>query len=213
MSIKLFISGFVVVLFSIITLPSCDECGDFPKGSMTKITGLISNIKEVTALDTSNNNLTLSSSFNDSILYSNFAISILPKIEPIAYSKPKLNFSLIPSAYACETPPFPDQGPKVDSIVITSSKDFNSDFLAGSNLIPLFDAFEMYNQDNKYSLKLNLEDYIQFNPYIANNLSLVLKSKPFVTTDFEFSITYYQQGLTDQNFYSITTRKVTIKRE
>ena len=120
-------------------------------------------------------------------------------------------FGLVKAAYAC-SPVEPKTDEKIESIVLTSTKDFNANYPSGSDLSELFDIVVVdhsnYIDDRKYSLT----DYIESSPFIPNELILILREKPQLTTDFEFLVKFYQDGI-DNDYFEFSTNSIVIKKE
>ena len=97
-------------------------------------------------------------------------------------------------------------------MIILSAKDFNINHLSGKDLSDLFDVVVLDHANGIYYEKYNLNDYIETNPSVPSELTLILKEQPDLTTDFEFLINYYQKGIDKNNFFEFTTNKFVIKR-
>ncbi len=210
----------IILIFSvyfamfIIGLISCDEindCGPFP--NKFKIIGLDwANYKAIYS-DTSDTRLLLSYIDNDSVIFNEYSIFIAPRQETyFAQKSIDWNFNLIQSAYAC-SPVIPTTDEKIDSIVILSHKDFDTNHPAGTDLSDLFKIVVLDNANGIYYVKYGLKNYLSTNPTVPNELTMILKEQPDLTTDFEFSIKYYQKGIGDNDFFEFTTDKIVIKRD
>jgi hypothetical protein len=203
---------FVWIAISVVgTLLSCrGKCGPFP--DKYKIVGLDWSIYQAICSETPpNNKLTLHSIENDSIYYNQYAVNVRP-VQKTYYSNnvKRWNLNLIQSAYACD-PVRPTTDETIEKIIIQAEKDFNSKYPSGANLALLFDIFvpESYSSNNKK--KYSLEEFIKTKSIIPREFTLVLNTSPSVTTDFEFLISYTQNGVENNNFFQFKTKNITIK--
>ena len=204
------LGGFLIL--NLFGLFSCeDKCGPFP--NRFKIIGLDwVNYKAIYS-DTADTRLLLSDIENDSVDHDKYAILIAPKQETYyAQNTQKLHFSFIQSAYAC-SPPIPETDEKIDSIVILSESDFNLNHPSGNDLSDLFDIVVLDHANGIYHEKFDLNDYLSTNPNVPSELTLILKEQPDLTTDFEFLVKYYQNGIDDNDFFEFTTKKIVIKSD
>ena len=165
---------------------SCDTCGPFP--NKFKMIGL--------------------DWFNYKAIYSDTASTRLKLLE---IANDTVDFSLINSAYACD-PAIPQTDEKIDSIVITSAKDFDINHPSGIDLSDVFDVVVLDDANGIYFEKYTLDDYLDTNPYVPNELVLVLNKQPDLTTDFQFLVKYYQNGI-DYDYFEFVTDKIVIDRE
>lgn len=202
------LGGFLFIFF--LGLFSCDKCGPFP--NKFKTIGLNwFNYKAIYS-DTAKIKLILSKIDHDTVDYYLYSIFIKPKQETFfAQNCNKWSFSLINSAYAC-SPGIPETDEKIDSIVITSTKDFDINHPSGSELSDLFDIIVLDHANNIYHKKFRLKEYIKSNPFVPNELTLILTKQPDLTTDFEFLVKYYQNGI-DYDYFEFLTNKIVIKKE
>jgi hypothetical protein len=202
------------ILLFIIGLISCEtnanDCGPFP--SKFKIIGLDwVNYKAIYS-DTADTRLILSDILNDSIVYNKYSIFISPRQETyFAQSSNNWSFSLMQTAYAC-SPVIPETDEKIDSIVIVSTKDFNVNHPSGSDLVDLFDVVVLDPVNHIYYEKYSSNDFIKSNPYVPKELTLILREQPDSTTDFEFTVKYYQNGIDNNDYFEFKTNKIVIKR-
>jgi hypothetical protein len=202
--------GFLILI--LFGLFSCeDKCGPFP--NKYKIVGLDwVNFKAIYS-DTAYTRLLLSDIENDSVSYDEYAILIVPKQETYyAQNTQQLQFSLIQSAYAC-SPVIPKTDEKIDSIVILSESDFKLNYSSGKDLSDLFDIVVLDHANGIYYEKFDLKDYLSTNPNVPSELTLILKEQPNLTTNFEFMVKYYQNGIDDNDFFEFTTNNIVIKRD
>ena len=95
--------------------------------------------------------------------------------------------------------------------MILSDKDFNINHSSGSDLPDLFDVVVFDIPNDIYYIKYGLKDYLATNPNVPDQMTLILKEKPDLTTDFEFLVKYYQKGIGDNDFFEFTTSKIKIK--
>lgn len=197
-------------LIFLVGLFSCDKCGPFP--NKFKITGLDwFNYKAIYS-DTADSRLILSEIITDSVDYKMYSIVIRPRRETyFVQNFNKWNYSLIHSAYAC-SPGIPQTDEKIDSIGVTATKDFDIHHPAGSELSGLFDIVVLDDANNIYYEKYRLEDYVKTNPYVPDELVLILTEQPDLTTDFEFLVKYYQKGI-DHDYFEFFTDKIVIRKE
>lgn len=203
------ISGFLLLF--LFGLFSCEEeCGPFP--NKFKIVGLDWVNHKAVYSDTADAKLQLSDIENDSVIYKEYSILIVPRQDTyFAQNINKWNFSLIQSAYAC-SPVVPTTDEKIDSIVILSDSDFNLNYSSGKNLSDLFDIVILDQTNEIYQEKYDLNDYLSTNPNVPSELTLILKEQPDLTKDFEFLVKYYQNGVDDNDFFEFTTNKIVIKK-
>ena len=189
---------------------SCDTCGPFP--NKFKMIGLDwFNYKAIYS-DTASTRLKLLEIANDTVDFNMYSIDIKPKQETyFAQHSSRWSFSLINAAYACD-PAIPQTDEKIDSIVITSAKDFDFNHPSGIELSDVFDIIVLDDANGVYYEKYTLNEYIGTNPYVPNELVLVLKEQPDLTTDFQFLVKYYQNGI-DYDYFEFVTDKIVIDRE
>ncbi len=202
------LGGFLLTL--LIGLFSCDTCGPFP--NKFKVVGLDWLNYQAVYSDTSQMRLSLSEIVNDTVDFEKYSIHIKPKQETFfAQNCNRSGFSLIPSAYACD-PALPHTDETIDSITINAAKDFDTTHPAGSDLSDLFDVIVLDYTNNIYYEKYALIQYLQTTPYVPNELVLILTEQPDVTTDFEFFVKYYQDGI-DYDYFEFLTDKIVIRRQ
>jgi len=195
----------------VLGLFSCDpNCGPFP--TKFNVVGLDWHIFKAIYTDTEVNKLMLSEIENDSVEYKHYAIDIDPEIETyFAKVYDKWNFSLIQSAYACSPPPLTTDE-IIDSIVIVSETDFDLNHSSGTNLSDLFDIVIRDDANSIWFDKYDLDDYLATHPNVPNNLTLILKEPPDVTSEFEFLVKYYQNGIGTNDYFEFTTNKIVVER-
>lgn len=210
---KLFVLliGFLFTFF--LGLISCedDNCGPF--ANKFKTVDLDWRTLKAVYSDTAASKLILTEIENDSVYYELYSISIFPLTESyFAQNTNNWSFNLIQSAYAC-TPPIPSTDEKIDSIIIVSETDFDINHPAGTDLSGLFDiVLSDYSQDLRQE-RFSLDDFLTTNGIVPSELSLILNGQPDETSEFEFLVKYFQDGVDDNDYFEYMTDKVTIKRE
>lgn len=207
---KLFILSCGFLIMFLIGIFSCDKCGPFP--NKFKISGLDWFNYSAVYSDTATTRLMLSEIANDTVDFNMYAIVIKPRQETyFAQHSSRWSFSLINSAYAC-SPGIPQTDEKIDSIVITSAKHFDFNHPSGTGLSDVFDIIVLDDANSIYYEKYTLKDYLDTNPYVPNELVLLLNKQPDLTTDFQFLVKYYQDGI-DYDYFEFTTDQIVIERE
>ncbi len=176
---------------------------------MFKVKGLEWFNYEALYSDTAVHKLVLSD-MGDSVDYQLYSIYIRPIQETYFTENTKSwNFDFIQSAYACE-PVTPQTDETIDSISITSTKDYNLSHPAGTNLSDLFDIVVLDEANFIHYERFQLQDYVQWKPEVPNILILFLREPPLNTTEFTFEVKYYQDGI-DNDFFKLVTNTVVIK--
>ena len=204
----LFISYFVILLLGTI---SCeDQCGG---DSKFIITSLDWKTYQSTYSETSQEKLILSEINQNSVIYNEYSILMTTQTENDYTVIDKFSsFNLISSAYACSpVPPYTDD--KIENIEIFSNRDFNSNNLKGENLVKLFDIIvKDYFKGIIYE-RFDLTDYIATNPSVpSEEMILILKESPEITTEYEFTIKYYQNGR-KLDYFEFITNPIEIRTE
>lgn len=205
--IKFFITSYIIFLcFGII---SCEDCGPFPDSF--KVTDLEWKTYEGIYTETPNNDLNLSEITQNSVLYNKFSIFIEPRKETYFSVINKTNsINLISSAYACDPVP-PKTNDNIENIEIFTNKDFNSNHLIGENLAEIFDVI-IYDSENEiYYEKYDLLTYLISKPKVPTEMTLILKDSPIETSDFKFTVKYYQNGK-DINYREFETNSIEIRK-
>jgi hypothetical protein len=193
-----------------ISLISCNKCGPFP--DKFKTLGLEWNIYGAVYSDTAANKLSLSEIVNDTVAYNLYAIRIKPETEYYFTVNQNYNsFELINSVFACD-PALPTTDERIDSIIIITDKDFDSNYPAVTDLSDLFDIVVIDETNYTVQEKFKLNSYLETKPTMPRYMTLILNSPPNLTTDFEFTVKYYQDGI-DHNFFEFKTYKVVIINE
>jgi hypothetical protein len=206
--IKFFIRSYVIILF--LGIISCeDDCGPFP--NKFKINSFNS---ETLSLEILNKNyqIKLSDIENKSVLFSEFSISLIAESESYYASNRIMKNSFIMRSYACSPAP-PKTDERITNIEIFTNNDFNSVNIAGNNINHLFDVLvlDFFNSFGYYN-KFDLTEYINSNPSAAKELIFILKEGPEQTSNFEFEIKYYQNGV-DLNNYNFVTNEIEIRKD
>jgi hypothetical protein len=205
--IKFFITSYIVFLcFGII---SCEDCGPFP--NKFKITSFNSEILSIEIVN-ENYQIKLLDIDNNSVLFSEFSIRLNAESESYYASNGIMKNSFIMSSYACSPAP-PKTDEKITNIEIITNNDFNSVNKAGNNISHLFDVLVLdFFNSFPYYKKFDLKEYINSNPSTANELIFILKEAPEQTSNFEFEIKYYQNGI-DLNNYNFNTNEIEIRKD
>ena len=116
---------------------------------------------------------------------------------------------MISSAYACDPVP-PKTNDNIENIEIFANKNFNSNHLIGENLAEIFDVI-IYDSENEiYYEKFDLVTYLISKPKVPTEMTLILKESPIETSDFKFTVKYYQNGK-DINYLEFETNFIEIK--
>lgn len=205
--IKFFVTCYLI--FLCLGVISCEECGPFPDSF--KVTDLDWKIYEGIYIETPNNDLNLSEITENSVLYNKFSIFIEPRKETyFSVINENISINLISSAYAC-SPTLPKTNDNIDNIEIIANKDFNSNYLIGENLAGIFDII-IYDSENKiYYEKFDLETYLSSKPKVPTEMILILKDSPLETSEFKFTIKYYQNGK-DINYLEFETNSIEVRK-
>lgn len=206
--IKFFITSYFIFLcFGVV---SCeDDCGPFPDS--LKVINLDWKIYEGIFIETSNNGLNLSEITENSVLYDTFSIFIEPQKETYFSVINKINsINLISSAYACSPIP-PKTNDNIENIEIFANKEFNTNHPIGENLAKIFDIIIFDSENDLYYEKFDLETYLITKPKVPNEMTLILKDSPIETSDFKFTVKYYQNGK-DINYLEFETNSIEIRK-
>ena len=200
------LSGFVI---SIILTISCHRCGPFP--DRYKIIDLDWGISEVEYTSEPFELINVSEINSDFVLFNKFAIYISPVQETYFSLYSQFNSSgFINSAYAC-SPVEPVTDDRIEKIEIFSDKAYDSDHDTNSNLASLFDVIVVDYNARIYQEMFDLLDFVSTKPTVPQGMTLVLNSPPTETTDFEFTVKYYQNGVS-MDYFEFTTDKITIMK-
>jgi len=206
--IKFFITSYFIFLcFGVI---SCgDDCGPFPDS--LKVTNLDWKIYEGIFIETPNNGLNLFEITENSVLYDTFSIFIEPRKETYFSVINKINsINLIRSAYACSPVP-PKTNDNIENIEIFANKEFNTNHPIGENLAKIFDIIILDSENDIYYEKFDLETYLISKPKVPNEMTLILKDPPVETSNFKFTVKYYQNGK-DVNYLEFETNSIEIRK-
>lgn len=205
--IKFFIISYFI--FLCLGIVSCgDDCGPFP--DKFKVIDLNWGTYQATFSESPNNEVNLSEIFQNSVLYNKFSIFIEPKKESYFSAINKINsINIISSAYACSPVP-PKTNDNIEDIEIFANKDFNPNYLNGENLADLFDIIILDTENNIYYEKFDLGAYLVTKPKVPTEMTLILKDSPIETSNFKFTIKYYQNGR-DINYLQFETNSIEIR--
>lgn len=201
------------LLLTVVTLLSslsCDDgfdCGPFP--NFFKLTNLDSELLEVEYSGDRSRVIDYNGITENQVAYDKFAIGIIPEYNTYGWDNPTLSFGLISTAYAC-SPAIPESEEQIDSIIITTNKDFNSNYSQGSDLSEIFDIVGYDEANNLNDNLVDLNEFIRMDPVVPYEFYLLLKEKPDTLTSFQFTIQFYQQGI-DIDYFEFTTEEVTIE--
>jgi len=199
----------MILLIGLISCEEKNDCGPFP--NRYKTIGLDWQNYRAYYSDTVETKLLLGTIDNDSVIFNEYSIYIAPRqVTFYANIVTDWDFNIVQSAYAC-SPVIPTTDERIDSVVVISQKDFDGNHKAGVNLSDLFDIVVLDNANGIYYTKYGLEDYLSTVPYVPNEMTLILKAKPALTTDFEFLVKYYQKGMENNDYFEFTTRNLVIK--
>ena len=217
--IKYLLIGYCLILFlGVLSCADCVESGYRDKYKIISLDWRIYSVSDSTLYgDKVIGKIDLSPLVQNSVLYSQYGISITPRTRRYrssrsyySYSRNKINtFSFINSAYAC-SPADPTTDDRIRDIKIFSKRDFNSEYPAGSNLALLFDIIVKPDRSSYRKIKWDLTKYLLTRSIPSRLMLLVLKESPEVTADYTFKIEYYQDGK-DLDFFEFTTRTVEIR--
>jgi hypothetical protein len=202
MKIKIFTLFIGYFLLTVITgLMSCDDCGPFP--DKFKVTSIDWNTYKVTFTP---DNLTLSEIING-VSFNQLGIYLKPKTQTY-FSFEKSNYTLITGLYACD-PLIPTTDDRIINIEITANKDFSDDYPLGTDLSALFDIVISDWHTNISTEKYDLKEYLQTNPFVSQEMTLILKYAPQTTDEYKFTIKYYQDGV-DLDYSEYTTDDIMV---
>tara|TARA_B100000809_G_scaffold63586_1_gene60301 strand:+ start:218 stop:850 length:633 start_codon:yes stop_codon:yes gene_type:complete len=206
--IKFFIRSYVIILFLGIISCEYEDCGPFP--NKFKLNSFNS---ETLSLEILNENyqIKLSDIENNSVLFSEFSIRLSAESESYYASNRIMKTSFILSSYAC-SPVLPKTDERITNIEIFANNDFNSVNIAGNNINHLFDVLVLDFFNSFPYNKFDLKEYINSNPSPAKELIFILKEGPEQTSNFEFEIKYYQNGV-DLNNYNFVTNEIEIRKD
>lgn len=149
---------------------------------------------------------------NDSVVFDSYSIMIVPKKEAyFAQNSENWNLNVIQNAFAC-SPVMPSTDERVERIVIKSETDFDRNHPAGIDLVDLFDIVVLDYENKIYHQKYTLIDYLNITPTVPDEMILILKGQPDLTSDFVFFVEFYQQGANLYDFLEFKTNSVVVKR-
>ena len=205
--IRFFVTSYILFLF--LGIISCgDDCGPFPDSF--KVISLDWKTDKINYSGESGTYVELSEIINSTVLFNEYSIKVTPEKETYYSLRSELNsFSLINSAYACDPVP-PKTNDKIENIEIYSNIDYNLEYLKNENIVNLFNVIILDNEKNIYYEIFDLKEYLLSNPTVPNELILILKESPLSTSDFEFTIKFYQNGK-DNDYFEFTTNAIEIR--
>jgi hypothetical protein len=205
--IKFFIISYFI--FLCLGVISCESCGPFPDS--LRVTDLDWKIYEGIFIEAPNNELNLSEINENSVVYNTFSIFIEPRKETYFSVINKINsINLISSAYACSPLPLKTND-NIENIEIFANKGFNTNHPIGENLAKIFDIIIFDSENDIYYEKFDLETYLISKPKVPTEMTLILKDFPIETSDFKFTIKYYQNGK-DVNYLEFETNSIEIRK-
>lgn len=187
-------------LLSISLLVSCEPCGGGP--DRYKITSIASRIGNAVY---DQGDLSLSEITNDSARFDAFAIQLTGEMQLYYSASHTKSFKAL---YAC-SPSDPTTDDVLHDITITADKYFTEEFPAGSNLAALFDVVVSDRYNGFPSEKYDLVEYLQTEPFVKDQVTLLLKSPPADNMVLAFTVKYYQEGV-GLDYYTFTTDEVLI---
>ena len=196
----------------LLTLISCkkddDQCQGVNLEYDTKVVGFSRSNYEAIYSPSAPKKLELDTIKNNSAPYQKYAIVIKPITEIFLINNQEDDFFNPLKPYdVCETyNPFKE---KIDSIVIKSDKHFNDNYRSGTNLTGLFDVVILDEDKGINNDKSDLNEFLSTYPNVPDSMTLILKEKPSETTDFQFKVKIYYNGVR-QNFYEFITDEITI---
>lgn len=207
--VLVFSAYFVLFMIGLISCGELGECGG-PYPNKFKVIGLDWANYKASYSSTSDTRLTLSLIENNTVEYEQYSIFISPKKEYYyAQISNRWKFGFMQTAYAC-SPPIPETDEKIDGLIISSTKDYNATHPSGSDLSDLFDIIVLDDVKGIYFEKYDLQTYLSTNPYVPSEMALILREPPDLTSDFEFLVKYYQNGIDGNDYFEFVTNKIVI---
>ncbi len=206
---KLIIIALAYVLLTLTLIVSCtiiEPCGPF--ASKRKVANLNHTIYKLTYNDSTPESSIWALLETDTVLYSELAISVSPVFDYYSYhtgGQPKL---FINSAMAC-SPARPKSVDYIDSIVVTTNTAFGPQWPANTNIAALFTVMVDDMSYYPYHQHHNLHDWTTTRPSVPDSFLLNLNQAPSKTNTFEFTVTFYQNGI-NPNTFSFCTQPVTL---
>jgi hypothetical protein len=179
----------------LLALGACDtgrECGPFE--DKFKTTGFVTatyKLENGYALD---GEPLLTPIEGDTLAQGEFSIKMTPT-QAFYFSEASTGpaFGFVRSVYAC-SPPIPSSDEVITDIQVYSDAAFTDAYPAGENLAPLFDAVVLNQASHLYYHRIDLNDFLSGQPHAADEVVLILKAAPARTTDFTFTVRYFQEG-------------------
>jgi hypothetical protein len=150
---------------------------------------------------------------SDTVPFNRLALRLMPVKEfyRVTALPQRPSFSIFSEAYAC-SPPIPYADEKTDSIIITSTRDFDQTHQSGHDLADLFDVAVIDRADD-INYRMSLTDYLALHPNTKDELILFLKKAPQKTNDFIFKIQYYRSLGTNHSVFAVESINLFIPHE
>ena len=190
----------IAYLAFLILITACGgDCGPFP--DKFNITSFNWDVKNVTFSEEMYNAQEIT---NNQVNYANYGIVV--NAETATYFSKVFNISLLDKAYAC-SPVDPTTDDKITNIEIVVNQDFNTNFLAGSNMASKF-KIGFVSENNMFET-MSLVDYIASNPKVSREFVLLLEDAPLENGDFTFTVAISMDGKT-LDYFDFTTDSITI---
>ena len=151
---------------------------------------------------------------SDTVPYGRLALRLMPVKQFYRTSALPCGhtFSIFNQAYAC-SPPIPGSDEKIDSIMITSTSDFDQSHKSGKDLADLFDVAAVDRATGSNYYRMSLTDYLELHPTTKDELIFFLREPPEKTGDFVFKIRYKRTLGPDQREFFVESTNVVIPRE
>ncbi len=109
--------------------------------------------------------------------------------------------------FAC-SPPIPVSEESITDILITSNLPFNSNENVQENLAKYFDVIFL-NRNLAYH-RISLIEFLESEPFVPQEIYLILNSAPETEEALQFTVRYSQDGRSMDN-YEFTTNPIIIK--
>ncbi len=209
--ISIVIGIYIVSLF--IGVFSCNiikPCGPFP--DKFKVVGFEYQILKAKSSEVNGIQLEEFKINVDTLNYIDFALFMRSQKENYFSMLNRVkSFSLIQPIYAC-SPIAPISDERIEKIEVFCDKDWNPDYLAGTDLGPIIEVV-VYDQINGiYNDSFDLQTFVATEPNAVDQMTLFLKLPPAVSGKFTFTVKYYQDGI-DEDLIEFETSEVLIKAE
>ena len=148
---------------------------------------------------------------NDTLTEGAFAVRMTPMQESYSSSKRSRPLGFVLAAYACLPAP-PSSDEIIRDIQIYSDQAFNRAYAADDDLADLFDVLVLSFANQFNYRRFDLHDFLSEAPNAAEELVLVLKAAPEMTSAFRFTIKYFQEG-EGLDYYEFTTAPVVLEAQ